>query len=292
VVWTLHDMWAFCGAEHYAEDTPSSRFRRGYLKGNCPLDERTKDPNRWTWHHERKHWRRPMHIVCPSRWLADCARGSALFRDWPIHVIRYPNDLGLWRPLPKATALAVLGLEPAARVVLLAVPGGLKDPRKGGDLALDALAPLAEGPQRPDQLLVFGQSQAAGHAKLPLPTRFLGRLQDDLSLVLAYSAADVFVPPSRQDNLPNTAIESLACGTPVVAFDIGGMPDMIDHREHGWLARPSDTDDLAEGIGWGLEDPNRRAQLATAARATAEQCFSDGGIAEQYRQLYQQLLQA
>jgi len=290
VVWTLHDMWAFCGAEHYVDDTPESRFRRGYLKENCPPDERAKDLNRWTWQRKRRHWGRPMQIVCPSRWLAGCARDSALFRDWPIQVIPYPIDLGLWRPLPKATARAVLGLDPAARVVLLGAPGGLKDPRKGGDLALDALARLADGPQRPDQLLVFGQSQAAGHAELPLPTHFLGRLQDDLSLVLAYSAADVFVLPSRQDNLPNTAIESLACGTPVVAFNTGGLPDMVDHRRNGWLAPPFDTQALAEGIGWVLQDDRRRAGLGAAARETAETRFSEPVVAKQYAELYERVV--
>ena len=195
VVWTLHDMWAFCGAEHYGEEGPTARFRVGYQADNCPPDERAKDLNRAVWDRKRKHWRKPMHIVCPSRWLADCAHGSILFQEWPIHVIPNPIDLELWRPIPKPVARAVLGLDPAARIALLGAPGGLRDPRKGGDLALEALARLAEGSGAPDLLLIFGQSAAAGHAQLPLPTRFLGRLQDDLSLVLAYSAADVFVVP-------------------------------------------------------------------------------------------------
>ena len=292
VVWTLHDMWAFCGAEHYADDTSGNRFRTGYLTENCPPDERSKDLNRMTWTRKAKHWSRPMQIVCPSRWLASMARESALFWDWPVHVIPYPIDQAVWRPIPKPVARSALGVDLGARLVLIGAPGGLRDPRKGGDLALAALKRLAAGPNAPDSLLVFGQSVPTDKPELPLPTRFLGRLQDDISLVLAYSAADVFVMPSRQDNLPNTVIESLACGTPVVAFNIGGLPDMIDHRQNGWLAQPFDTTDLAAGIAWVLADMPRRAALCTAARATAETRFTESVVASKYRALYENILGA
>lgn len=290
VVWTLHDMWAFCGAEHYADDAPSSRFRAGYRADNCPRDERGKDLNRTAWTRKRQHWTRPMQIVCPSCWLASLARASVLFRDWPVHVIPNPIDPAVWQPIPKPVARAALGLDPDARLVLLGAPGGLSDPRKGGDLALAALARLAAGSNAPDELLVFGQSAPADQPELPLPTRFLGRLQDDISLVLAYSAADVFVVPSRQDNLPNTVVESLACGTPVVAFDIGGLPDMIDHRGNGWLAPPFDTEALAAGVAWVLEDEPRRTELCAAARETAETRFSEAVVAGHYAALYAQVL--
>lgn len=292
VVWTLHDMWAFCGAEHYADDAAASRFRLGYHRDNCPPDERSKDLNRTTWQRKHKHWTRSMQIVCPSRWLASLARESALFRDWPVHVIPNPIDTAVWRPIPKPVARAALGLDPNARLVLIGAPGGLSDPRKGGDLALAALTRLAVGPNAPDALLVFGQSAPTDEPELPLPARFLGRLQDDISLVLAYSAADVFVVPSRQDNLPNTVVESLACGTPVAAFDIGGLPDMIDHRRTGWLARPFDTVDLAQGIAWVLADSPRREALSTAARATADTRFTEAVVASQYRALYARVLAA
>jgi len=290
VVWTLHDMWAFCGAEHYAKDVPDSRFRVGYHRDNVPPDEGAKDLNRATWARKRRHWRQPMQIVCPSHWLARCAQESALFQGWPIQVIPHPIDLNVWRPVPKPVARGVLGLDPAARLVLLGAPGGLSDVRKGGDLALEALARLAASPDAPDGLLVFGQSAAAGHATLPLPTRFLGRLHDDLSLVLAYSAADVFIMPSRQEAFGQTALESLACGTPVVAFDIGGLPDMVTHRENGWLARPFDPEDLARGIAWVLSDSARRAELAQAARRSAETQFAEAVVAAQYRALYETVL--
>ena len=155
---------------------------------------------------------------------------------------------------------------------------------------MEAFSRLVQRGDAPDQLLVFGQSAGAGHGELPLRARFLGSLQDDLSLVLAYSAADVFVLSSRQDNLPNTGIESLACGTPVVAFDIGGLPDIVDHQRTGWLARPFDTEDLAAGIAWVLCDRERANQLGVAARDTAEERFSEPRIAAQYKELYERVL--
>jgi glycosyltransferase involved in cell wall biosynthesis len=290
VVWTLHDMWAFCGAEHYADDGPQSRFRAGYERHNCPPAERAKDLNRVVWRSKRRHWRRPFHIVCPSRWLADCVSGSSLFASWPVHVVPYPLDLDLWRPLPKPVARSLMGLDPDARIVLVGAMGGLKDPRKGGDMALEALGRLAGRVSAPDALLVYGQSASVGDQAIPLPTTFLGPLHDDLSLVLAYSAADVFLMPSRQDNLPNTVIESLACGTPVVAFAIGGLPDMVTHRRNGWLARPFDIGDLADGIAWVLQQLEKDPALRRSARETALANFDEVSIAGRYRTIYEQCL--
>jgi glycosyltransferase involved in cell wall biosynthesis len=113
----------------------------------------------------------------------------------------------------------------------------------------------------------------------------MGRLSDELSLCLLYSAADVVVVPSRQDNLPNTAIEAHACGTPVVAFDVGGLRDVIDHRVTGYLASPFDSDDLARGMRWVLEQA-QGAQLRRAARDRAVGLFSGPRIAAQYAAAY------
>ena len=292
VVWRMPDMWAFCGAEHYAEDGPESRFRVGYLPANAPEDERLYDLNRRVWERKRKHWRKPMHIVCTSRWLARCAAESALFAGWPVTVIPNPLDLNIWRPLPRSLARDALGLDPHARLALFGAPGGLQDSRKGGDLALAALRQLAEQGQGPDGLIVFGQSAPAQSADLPLPTRFLGRLHDDLSLVLAYSAADVFLMPSRMEAFGQTASEALACGTPVVAFDAGGLPDIVTHQETGWLAKPFEPESLAEGIAWLLADAERLERCSRQARESAELRFDQAVVGERYAALYREILAA
>jgi glycosyltransferase involved in cell wall biosynthesis len=110
VVWTLHDMWGFCGTEHYPS---TDRWRDGYRRGTRPTDERGLDVDRWTWRRKRRHWTRPMHIVAPSRWMADCVRASRLMRDWPVTVIPNAIDTGVWRPVDRRVARELLGLPPS-----------------------------------------------------------------------------------------------------------------------------------------------------------------------------------
>lgn len=293
VVWTLHDMWGFCGAEHYTDDGPTSRFRVGYHKSNAPIEESGNDLNRSTWSRKVKNWTRPIHIVAPSHWLAECAKSSRLFESWPITVIPNPIAFDVWRPLQKEVARELLGLHPEANVVLMGAFGGLADPRKGGDLALAALGSLVAAGCEAAQLLVFGQSAAAPHSAgpFPLPTQFLGRIHDDLTMAIAYSAADVMLVPSRQDNLPNTAIEALACGTPVVGFSVGGMPDIVQHGDTGWLAKPYEIADLAAGISWAL---SRRADpgLRRRCRDSAVAKFSPNEVSMQYVNIYRQACSA
>lgn len=294
VVWTLHDMWAFCGAEHYTDDGPTSRFRAGYDKTNAPIEERGNDLNRSTWNRKVKNWKRPFNIVCPSRWLAECAKASRLFASWPVTVIPYPIALDVWRPLRKELARELLGLRPEADVVLMGAYGGLSDPRKGGDLAIAALSALSDTDFKKSQLLVFGQSAAAPHAAaaFPLPTRFLGRIHDDLTMAIAYSAADLMLVPSRQDNLPNTAIEALACGTPVVGFAVGGMPDIVQHKDTGWLAKPYEIADLAAGISWALSRKGTDCELRRRCRDSAVAKFSPNEVAAQYVNVYREACRA
>jgi glycosyltransferase involved in cell wall biosynthesis len=119
---------------------------------------------------------------------------------------------------------------------------------------------------------------------------FLGTMSDDISLALAYSAADVLVAPSRQENLSNAVMESLACGTPVVAFHIGGMPDMITHEENGYLAKPFDTSDLARGLAWVLAEPQRHAALSANARDFVVGNFESQRVARRHAELYEMVL--
>jgi glycosyltransferase involved in cell wall biosynthesis len=281
VVWTLHDMWAFCGAEHYTED---DRWRKGYARGNRPPHESGFDLNRWTWQRKRKHWKRPMTIVAPSHWLADCVRASPLMRDWPVQVIPNPIDTERWRPIDQSLARSLLHLPQDAPLLLFGAIGGSRDPRKGFDLLLAALGHL-RGAFNDLHLLVFGETAPRDPPDLGFPITYTGRLTDDLSLRAVYSAADVFVVPSRQDNLPNTAVEAQACGTPVVAFDIGGLPDIVEHMSTGYLASAFDNVDLAEGIRWVMER-HRDTGLAENVRKNAEARFSYPRIADNYRRAY------
>jgi len=286
VVWTLHDMWAFCGAEHYTEDY---RWYEGYQARNRPAHERGFDLNRWTWQRKRRHWRRPINIVTPSRWLAECVRKSALMQAWPVTVIPNPIDTERWRPLEQALAREQLGLPHGVPLLLFGAMGGGKDPRKGFDLLHAALQHLRElVPQV--QLVVFGQLRPKDAPELGFPIHYTGHLHDDLSLRVLYSAADVFLLPSRQDISSNTGEEALACGTPVVAFNVCGLPDIVVHQETGYLARAFDVEDFAHGIAWVLEDLPRRRQLAENARRKACNEFAYPVVAARYKALYQEIM--
>lgn len=302
VVWTLHDQWAFCGAEHYTTppqpgESASSdeRYVAGYTPSSRPIHESGPDLNRLTWIRKQRSWVRPFYIVCPSQWMADCARRSALMRDWPIKVIPYPIDLVVWKPFDKLQSRALLGLPPASPLVLFGAIGGTADPRKGADLLLESLRRLRYEISGTSlellEMVVFGQSRPASPPDLGFPIHYAGRLYDDLSLRLLYSAADVFVIPSRQDNLPNTGLEAHACGTPVVAFRTGGLVDIVDDQVTGALAEPFDPLSLAAAIRWVLEDQHRRQQLGVAARNRAERLWNPARIARLYEDVYREALE-
>jgi glycosyltransferase involved in cell wall biosynthesis len=297
LVWTLHDQWAFCGAEHYTSpplpgESASSdeRFAAGYSPASRPAYEAGPDLNRRTWLRKRRAWRRPIHIVCPSHWLADCARRSTLMGDWPITVIPYPIDLNVWAPCEQAQARALLGLPADRPLVLFGAMGGIADPRKGADLLLKALhclrSQVAGMALEQLELVVFGQSRPVQPLDLRFPIHYSGNLHDDLSLRLLYTAADVFVIPSHQDNLPNTGLEAHACGTPVVAFATGGLVDIVDPHITGVLAQPFDSLSLAAAIRWVLEDPQRRRQMGAAARQRAEGLWAPARVAGLYGEVY------
>ncbi len=289
MVWTLHDMWAFTGGCHY--DQECGRYRGSC--GRCPLldSDRARDYSRVTWKRKARAWAdREMTIVTPSRWLAECAGASSLMRERRIEVI--PNGLQLdrYRPIPKSQARELLGLPQDRRLIAFGAVASTSDPRKGYDLLVPALRRLSSASTVPTGVLVFGASAPERPDEFGMPSWFLGELSDDVSLALVYSAADVFAAPSRQDNLPNTVLEALACGTPSVAFDVGGFPDLIGHLEDGFLARPFDTDDLARGLQLLVESPELREEWSRRARAKAVARFSLSLQASRYIELYSELL--
>jgi len=292
IVWTLHDMWAFCGGEHYAPDDTLARFRIGYLPGNQPSWEKGPDLNRKTWDFKRKAWeQKSFTVVGSSRWMSYCARESVIFKGADILTINYPLDLKhVWQPVPRDEACKTLNLPMDKTLILMGAIGGLADHRKGGDLFHDAINQLIKGKLKNAELVIFGKDTKENSYNWPCPVYWLGNIQDDGKLAMVYSAAHVTVVPSRQETLGQTALEAQACGTPVVAFNIGGLPDVVIHRETGWLANPFDTEELAHGIRWVLEDSVRRSALSRCAREKVVERFSLETIAGQYVQVYEEVL--
>ena len=300
MVWTLHDQWAFSGSEHYSplnvserKYINSGRFVDGYTAANCPEFERGFDLNRWTWRRKSTSWCKPMPLICPSAWMASCVKRSALMADWPCHVIPNPLDPEQWFPLEPDLARTVLGLPLEDPIVLFGAMGGTQDPRKGSDLLMQALPHLAvrcADFSRPPTLVIFGQARPGEAPNVDLPVHYLGHLHDDVSLRLAYSAADVMVVPSRLDNLPNTATEAMACGTPVVAFRTGGLPEIVDHGVSGMLAEGFDPEALAQSIADVLLNPQHLRSMAARAREQAEAKWHPARIAALYAEVYSEAL--
>ena len=289
VVWTLHDMGAFTGGCFYAHDC------RGYTAscGKCPQlgSHRERDLSRWVWRRKAKAWRNlDLTVVSPSRWLAKCAGESSLFGDVTIKVIPNGVDVNKYRPITKSVARELLGLAQDKHIIMFGSFNATSDRRKGFHLLQPALQSLSQsGWGDKAQVVVFGASHGSNSPELGFKTDYLGTLKDDLSLALAYSAADVFVLPSLQENLANTVIEALACGTPCVAFDIGGMPDMIEHEANGYLVKPLQVEDLAAGIAWVLDNPERRKKLSDNAREKVVQEFTQEIQANRYLRLFEEI---
>ena len=177
------------------------------------------------------------------------------------------------------------------QIILFGANLATSDRRKGFHLLLPALQKLSQSQwQTRIELVVFGASQPSESPDFGFKTNYIGKLSDDISLSLLYAAADVFVAPSLQDNLPNTVMEALACGTPCVAFKIGGMPDMIEHEQNGCLAQPYEVKDLERGIKWVLEDKERWRKLCDRAREKVEQEFTVDLQAHRYLSLFEEIV--
>lgn len=290
IVWTFHDMWAFTGGCHYASEC--QRYRESC--GACPQLESHKpnDLSNWVWRRKQKSWKNlNLTIVTPSKWLAKCSQDSSLFQEVRVEVIPNGIDVKKYRPINRQTARELLDLPQDKQLVLFGAMRATTHKRKGFEQLQATLLQLCKsGWQDKLELVVFGASHGTLSKELGFNCHYLGKLGDELSLVLAYSAADVFVLPSLEDNLPNTIMESLACGTPCVAFKIGGMPDMIEHEQNGYLAEAYNIDDLAKGIAWVLENPERYQKLSQRAREKVVQEFTQEIQARRYLSLFSEMV--
>lgn len=245
IVWSLHDNWAFTGGCHIKWDCDS------YLKlcGSCPHlgSNRLNDLSKSLFEKKARIYKSlpNLTVIGLSKWITESARNSALFSSH--RVVNLPNliDPSDFFPIDKQLARRILNLPQDKKLILFGAMSALSDVNKGFNELSAALKKIRNDDC---ELVVFGSGKPEVPQDFKQATHYLGRLHDDISLRLVYSAADVMVVPSRQENLSNAIMESLACGTPVVAFDIGGNSDMITHGMNGYLAKPNDVNDLANGI--------------------------------------------
>jgi len=290
ILWTMHDMWPFTGGCHYAGDCVHYRDRCGC----CPLlgSKFSYDITRIIVQKKISHWRDlKLVAVSPSRWLADLARSSSVLSPYHVEVIPNLLDFDIYKPLERRVARQILNLPDNRKIVLFVAINARHEPRKGYEQLKQGLKILAETTrERNLMLLVVGTGEPEQGGEFPFETRYLGRLHDDYGMALAYSAADVFVAPSAQDNLPNTIMEALACGTPCVAFNVGGIPDMVSHMQNGYLAEDFDPADLAKGIELLVSDDDMNKWFSQEARRSVVDRFAPQSIICQYTNLYEELL--
>ncbi|MCD4676322.1 MAG: glycosyltransferase family 4 protein [Desulfobacula sp.] len=286
LIWTLHDMWPFTGGCHY--DEGCGRYQESC--GKCPIlkSSKNKDLSRWIWQRKEKAWKDlDVVIVTPSYWLANCAKNSSLFRDFRVEVIPNGLDLNRFKPFDKYTSRELLLLPQDKKLVLFDAINSTSDKRKGFQYLKSTMWSLAtNGWVNKAEVVIFGSSEPRNRPKFGLTTQYLGHLPGDISLALLYAAADVMVVPSIQEAFGQTASEAMACGTPVVAFRSTGLLDIVEHKQTGYLASPFDTEDLAKGIMWVLEDDERWRELSHQSIQKAEKDFDILNIAKKYVDLY------
>lgn len=291
VVWTLRDMWTFTGGCHYTAGC--QRYRQ--MCGGCPQlrSHRDADLSRTIWNMKQRHWHGlDLWFVAISQWLADCARASPLLSSFPIEVIPNGVDLGHFQPTIRSVARQAWDLPPDRPIVVYGAMRALQDPRKGYPELIAAIRKLKEGGRAEDlMLVVFGDPNVGELPDLEIASRNVGYVGDDQQLSRLYSAADVAVVPSLEEAFGKTVVEAMACGTPVVAFDIGGPRDIITHLHDGFLAQPESADDLARGIAWALDQMKRGPALGERARAKVEAEFDIDVVAASYERLYRRILE-
>jgi glycosyltransferase involved in cell wall biosynthesis len=288
VVWTLHDMWAFTGGCHYAGECTGYAVKCG----RCPLlgARREHDWSRSGWERRRRvlAWMRAV-FVAPSQWMATRVRASALLADADVRVIANGLDTAIFAPQDRLAVRAALGLPTDAFLLLTGAADWSGNPRKGFAPLRAALRALREQGAHLE-VIVFGGAAGVATELEGFRMHPLGVLAGDAALVRAYAAADVFVLPSLEDNLPNTAIEALAVGVPVVAFEVGGIPDIVEHERNGLLVPSGRPDELARAIARMIAETEFRAECARCAREKALEAFSVEKMAAQHQVLYRELV--
>jgi len=289
IVWSLHDMWAFTGGCHYDESCNGFKYRCG----NCKVlgSNRKRDLSRKVFKRKEKIFNKRQNIVIVglSKWLSECSKNSTLLKDKKYINLPNPIDTSIFKPFDKDKARELWNLPKNKKLILFGAINATGDPRKGFKQLSEALQKLNKTNET--EFVVFGSSKPKNAPEFGFKTHYFGRLVDDVSLMTLYSAVDVMLVPSLQENLSNAIMESLACGTLVVAFDIGGNSDMIEHKKNGYLAKSFDTTDFKNGIEWVL-NVNNYDELCKNAREKVIKEFDSKVVAKKYIKLYKDVLNA
>ncbi len=295
VVWTMHDMWPCTSICHHARECTGFHtecLACPFLKNRGAFFNLARNCFR---HKARIYAGAPLHFVTCSQWLKDQASRSALLRGKEICAIPNPIDPQAFRRMDKAEARRRwAGRLPEGQKIILFGACKFTDKRKGIDYLIESCRILAA--RHPEWaggkqlgIAFFGQGDGQVNAQIPFPVYPLGYLKSGEEMAYAYNAADLFVTPSLEENLPNTIMEAMACGLPCAGFRIGGIPEMIDHKVNGYLAKYKDAADLAEGMAYILGAPHYE-KLSREAINKVARCYDPAVVGGKYLQLYQKIL--
>jgi glycosyltransferase involved in cell wall biosynthesis len=297
IVWTLHDMWAFTGGCHHSGECENYQI----ACGNCTpyLKNPTKnDLSNQIWQRKNTIFNRTLRlrseyditIIGCSQWLTNRAKKSSLLQGFSVKAIPNPLDIKLFQPQNKVEARQKLGL-PIDKKLILFVAAKVSVIWKGFSYFQESLEILKSQylDSQEIELIVLGESDEETIQKLPFKAHALGRISDVNQIVSVYSATDIFVTSSIQENLPNTIMEAMACGTPAVGFEVGGIPEMIENKTNGFLAKYKSSESLAEGMKWVLFEANH-AELSKNARQKVVENYSEKVVVEQYLEVYHSLV--
>jgi len=288
IVWTLHDMGAFTGGCFYSNDCDHYKNSCGncfYLKKPAENDISSK-----IYALKKKIYNgMNIHIVTCSNWLGNLAKESSLFEMLDVRAIPNPINIEIFKPSHSGDIRKNLKL-PENKFLILFVAANIADERKGMNYLIDAIVKLCQ--KYPEikgniELLIIGDVKNASF-DFPCNYSLTGFIAGEAAMCNYYSAADMFVSPSLDDNLPNTVMESLSCGTPVLAFNTGGIPDMVEHKKNGYLSNYKSADDLMNGIYWIYEN-RLNTELKTNARNKVLTNYNYSIVAEKYIQLYKKM---
>ncbi len=284
IVWSLHDNWAFTGGCHIKWACEKYRDQCG----SCPRlgSKNSKDISRRIFKRKERIYSKisSLTIIGLSRWINKCSQKSKLFKNSNTYNLPNPIDTEIFRPFHKNNSRELWKFPENKKIILFGAP--VDDINKGFKELFEAVKLLKT---MNVEIVIFGSSIPENFQSLNFKFHFLGSLLDDTSLITLYSAADVFVVPSLQENLSNSIMESLSCGTPVVAFDIGGNSDMIEHEKNGYLAKAYSADDLACGIEW-IINHNNYNELSLNARKKIVENFDSKIVAHKYIKMYNEIL--
>ncbi|WP_080055447.1 glycosyltransferase family 4 protein [Spirosoma aerolatum] len=288
IVWTLHDSWPFTGGCHFFYKCENYKSKCGncqFLNSNSEYDL-----TREIWHRKKEVYKQcKIFVVSPSNWLAECAKASSLFNSFPITVIPNGINTDTFQPKMNNSFKEFISYNASTKYILFGAVNSTSDKNKGYHLLIEAINSLKSKTTIEIELIVFGSDSINDSNLRDFQTHYLGKLSNEHVLADAYNLADVVVVPSMSENLSNVIMETLSCGKPVVAFDIGGNSDMIKHLENGLLVPPFSTEQFAEAILWAL-NVNVDKHLNIKARKTAVENYSENIIAESYLDLYKRIL--